>query len=204
MSSGQRNAPAPKRASPRFVPVKGSANAIAITGFATLIIAVQPAGTNVEAGATAAFTVGAMGSPTLNYQWQREGVSLVNSSSDGISGATSATLTLAGVTPARAGLYTVVVSNSGGAVTSAPALLAVPPIPTLAEAVDATALTWTTTGTPPWLGHTSVSHDGEDAARNAAVADKKSSTMQTTVQGPGTLFFWWKVSSEKDKDLLTF
>ena len=165
------------------------------------VIASQPAGVRAEQGAAVSFTVGAMGPPTLKYQWYFAGAKLADSSSAGISGATSATLKLSGVSPARAGLYTVVVANSAGAITSAPALLVVP---TLAEAVDAPGLAWTTNGTPAWVGQGSVTHDGQDAARSGTIDHKKTNSMQAVVQGPGTVLFWWKVSSQTNKDVLTF
>ena len=168
------------------------------------VIAVQPAGTNVDAGAKVTFTVGVLGSPTLKYQWQSNGTNLVNDSTAGVSGATTATLTLSGVQPWRAGLYSVIISNAAGAVTSAPAPLVIPPVLTLAEALDAPALLWTTSGTPPWIGQTNVSFDGTDAARSGTIADGKSCSMQTTVLGPGLLTFLWKVSCETNNDRLRF
>ena len=168
------------------------------------VIAVQPVGTNVDAGGKAVFTVAALGSPTLKYQWQSNGTNLVNNSTAGVSGATAATLTLASVQPWRAGNYTVIVSNTAAAVTSAPALLVVPPVLTLAEALDTPALVWTTSGTPAWIGQTNLTFDGTDAARSGAIADEKSCSMQTTVIGPGTLTFLWKVSCETNSDRLRF
>ena len=161
-------------------------------------------GTNVDAGAKVVFTVGAIGTPTLKYQWQSNGTNLVNNSTAGVSGATTATLTLSSVQPWRAGLYSVIISNAVGAVTSAPALLGIPPVLTLAEALDTPALIWTTSSTPPWSGQTNTSFDGTDAARSGAIADGKSCSMQTTVVGPGTLTFLWKVSCETNNDRLRF
>ena len=168
------------------------------------VIAIQPVGTNVDLGASANFMVAVFGPPTLKYQWQRNGTNLANSSSAGISGATSTTLKLTSLQSEMAGYYTVIVTNLAGSVTSAPALLTLPPVLTLAEALDTSALVWTTTGTPAWVGQTSVTHDGADAARSGAAADEKTVSMQTTVTGPGTLLFWWKASSETNKDMLQF
>jgi hypothetical protein len=58
-----------------------------------------------------------MGTPAPVFQWSKDGAP--------INGATSATLTLNGVTSANAGAYTVVVSNAAGSVPSAPAVLTV-------------------------------------------------------------------------------
>ena len=55
-----------------------------------------------------------------------------------------------------------------------------------------------------WIGQSEVSHDGVDAARSGIVTDSQSTWMQATVTGPGTVSFWWKVSSESGYDFLTF
>lgn len=67
----------------------------------------------------------------------------------------------------------------------------------LAEAVDNTALTWTTGGSPTeWFRQTAISYYGGDAAQSGDITDGYSTWLQTTVTGPGTLTFCWKVSSE--------
>lgn len=75
---------------------------------------------------------------------------------------------------------------------------------TLAEAVDAPLLTWTTGGNQSWVGQTTATHDGVDAAQSGLINDSQESWFQTTVTGPGLLTFWWKVSSEEDYDFLEF
>jgi pectate lyase/pectin methylesterase-like acyl-CoA thioesterase len=80
-------------------------------------IATPPASQIVNAGTPATFTVAANGSAPLAYQWLKNGAP--------ISGATSAALTLPSVTAAAAGAYSVTVSNAGGSVTSAAAILTV-------------------------------------------------------------------------------
>ncbi len=78
-------------------------------------ITVPPLGQGVRAGGTATFAVTAEGAPPLAYQWQLDGRPLA--------GATTATLTVAGVTAADQGAYRVSVSNAAGSILSAPALL---------------------------------------------------------------------------------
>lgn len=68
--------------------------------------------------------------------------------------------------------------------------------PTLGEALNNTALVWTTHGDAEWFAQTSTSHDGEAAAQSGDIGDSQSSHLETTVAGPGTLSFYWKVSSE--------
>ena len=68
--------------------------------------------------------------------------------------------------------------------------------PTLAVALNAPAWTWTTSGSGAWFPEMVTTHDGTASARSGDIGDNQSVTMQTTVTGPGTLAFWWKVSSE--------
>ncbi len=60
----------------------------------------------------------------------------------------------------------------------------------------------TTGGDADWYGQSFVSHDGVDAAKSGGVADSQSTYMQTTITGPGTIIYWWKVSSEPGFDYL--
>lgn len=79
----------------------------------------------------------------------------------------------------------------------------------LATALDDT-LTWTSGPNAGdvggWFGQTTVMRSGDTtgSARSAAISDGQSSSIQTTVTGPGTLSFYWSVSSEADYDFLTF
>lgn len=77
-----------------------------------------------------------------------------------------------------------------------------PPVLTLAEALNATNRTFTTGGEADWFAQTAVSHDGVAAAQSGAIGDSLETWLATHVQGPGTLSFWWKVSSEEGADWL--
>jgi len=162
----------------------------------------QPANQAVDAGATVNFNVTATGTPPLGYQWQLNGVNLLDGGA--VQGATTATLTLNNVQPGQSGNYSVVVTNWGGSVTSSRAQLSVTPLFSLAEALDTPGSVWVTSGSAPWVGQGAVTHDGVDAGRSGAVGDGNSGSMQTTVPGPGTVSFWWKVSSETNSDTLRF
>ena len=88
------------------------------------LITQQPASKMVSDGQTATFSTVATGTPTLNYQWQRNGVN--------IAGANSASY----ATPAASLLddgtqFTVVVTNASGNVTSSIAILSVRAVPGL-------------------------------------------------------------------------
>ena len=81
------------------------------------IITTQPASQSINAGANAALTVVATGSPAPTFQWRKNGTL--------IAGATSASLPLSNIQPTDAGSYTVVVSNLAGIVVSNPATVTV-------------------------------------------------------------------------------
>lgn len=80
-------------------------------------IATQPADAAINAGTSVSFSVVAVGTGSLTYQWRRNGVN--------IPGATGAVLTLNNVTVDQAGDYSVVVANAAGSVTSRSARLTV-------------------------------------------------------------------------------
>lgn len=75
---------------------------------------------------------------------------------------------------------------------------------TLAEALDCPGVIWAYGGNMPWIPIRSPSHDGVDAARSGMISDDESSAIGTYFIGPGTLSFWWKVSSEMNADCLWF
>jgi M6 family metalloprotease-like protein/uncharacterized repeat protein (TIGR02543 family) len=78
------------------------------------------------------------------------------------------------------------------------------PQPTLAESLDAAGLTWTLSGNGNWFAQSNTTKDGVDAAQSGAIGNDQNSSMDTTVTGPGTMTFWWKVSSESTYDFLRF
>jgi hypothetical protein len=80
-------------------------------------ITTQPASATVTAGSGVTFTVAASGDAPLSYQWQKDGTA--------ISGATSASYTIASAQTGDAGSFTCVVTNSAGSATSNAATLTV-------------------------------------------------------------------------------
>ncbi len=89
-------------------------------------IAQQPRDTAVKKGSSATFTVTAASNPAvLSYFWRFGGVS--------ISGATNSSYTIASAQPANEGQYSVVITNTSGSVTSAPAMLTVYVPPSIAS-----------------------------------------------------------------------
>ena len=70
---------------------------------------------------------------------------------------------------------------------------------TLAGALDVPLLTVTTNGDAEWIPVSDASAKvGGSSARSGAVGMEQSSRLVATVQGKGTLTFWWKVSCEPD------
>lgn len=73
---------------------------------------------------------------------------------------------------------------------------------TLNQALDNNSLAFTTGGDRSWSGQTAVSFYAGSSAQSGALSGSQSAWLQTTVVGPGTLSFHWKVSSEADCDFL--
>lgn len=84
-------------------------------------ISSHPTSQTVTTGSSVTFTVTASGTPAPTYQWRKDG--------QNISGANSSSLTRSNVQIADAGTYTVVATNSAGAVTSNGAVLTVQSTP---------------------------------------------------------------------------
>lgn len=74
----------------------------------------------------------------------------------------------------------------------------------LGEAVDNTSLSWTSGGSANWFCQGLTYTSGNDAAQSGAINDSESTYMETSVNGSGTVSFYWKVSSESGYDYLKF
>jgi len=68
--------------------------------------------------------------------------------------------------------------------------------PTLAQALNATNLTFTTGGDAPWFVQMTNSHDGVMALQSGDIGDSQQSWVRTTVIGPGQLAYWYALSTE--------
>ena len=116
-------------------PVSVTVGTVAINVSSVPVITVQPTNVTTTVSNTVTFTVVAAGTPSPSYQWVYNGVNLAT--------ATNATLVLSNVQTSQAGNYWVVVSNPGGIVTSAIAVLAVnapPSITTQPQPVSQTVV----------------------------------------------------------------
>ncbi len=102
-----------------------SSNATIVGPFPPAILT-QPLAQSVEAGASASFSVGAVGQGQLGFRWRKQGTNI----SDGgkFSGAATFSLTVSSVQAAEMWNYSVVVSNAYGSVTSSLAPLSLSPL----------------------------------------------------------------------------
>jgi arabinan endo-1,5-alpha-L-arabinosidase len=81
----------------------------------------QPRAQSAQPSQSVTFSVGVTATPAPTYQWLKDGIA--------ISGATWYAYTIGYATPADAGKYSVVVTNSAGSVTSSSATLTIPQPP---------------------------------------------------------------------------
>ncbi len=109
-------------------------------------------------------------------------------------------------TPPATGVFnfTVSATNSFGTATKGVQLTVSDPNAALPDALDVTELTFNSASTTGWNRQVLVTYDGSDAAESGVIGHSQSSRMETTVAGPGTVSFFWRVSSEANYDYLRF
>jgi uncharacterized repeat protein (TIGR03803 family) len=92
------------------------------------VITVQPQSQTNVSGATVTFFVGATSLHPMSFQWQKNGTNLVDGGN--LSGATTNSLTITGISDSDAASYLVTVNSSSGSVISSTATLTVinPPL----------------------------------------------------------------------------
>jgi hypothetical protein len=112
---------------------------VALIGNGSPWVTVQPVSQTVAKGTLVTFNARAAGVQPMRYQWQLNGQNL--------SGATNALLIITNAQGQDTGSYQMTAANALGTATSAVATLTIPYSGTLAAALDATNLTWTTTPT---------------------------------------------------------
>jgi uncharacterized repeat protein (TIGR01451 family) len=91
-------------------------------------------------------------------------------------------------------------NNSATSITTASDSLSI----LLGMAVDMPNFTWQTGGDGLWFNQTNVTHDGIEAAQSGTITHSKQTWMESKVNGPLTVSFWWKVSSELSFDGIIF
>lgn len=73
----------------------------------------------------------------------------------------------------------------------------------VADALDNPSLIISNDPIAPFYGQISIFNFGGASAQTARITHSQSTSLSTVVQGPGTLTFDWKVSSEKDYDIFS-
>jgi hypothetical protein len=113
----------------------------------------EPSGLTVTVGDSAAFSVGAGGTPPMVYQWSYNG--------SNIDGATATSLVLTNVQVAQAGIYAVAISNAFGVTNSSDATLTVNPAPVCVGVPLGLVGWWRAEGSADdWLGQNSATVQG--------------------------------------------
>jgi hypothetical protein len=170
--------------------------AIALLGDGAPRLTVQPGNQMIGPGGGVWLHARGVGVQPLQFQWTHNGIPIPS--------ATNADLILTNVPENVVGDYQALISNRLGTVASRVARVSLPYTLSLAQALDGPNLSWTSSGNQPWFSEPFVTHDGQFAAQSGPIPDGGQSTLQTSVNGPGLLQFWWKVSSEQYFDLLEF
>jgi hypothetical protein len=104
-------------------------------------------------------------------------------------------------TPTVTGTFNAMISATNASGTSSK-ILQINVTPLIGAAVEAAALSWTTGGNALWTIDSGSFHDGNSAARSGVISHNRESWMEVTLSGPGTLTFWWRVSSQSNGDFL--
>lgn len=102
--------------------------------------------------------------------------------------------------PSMAGAFSVDISATNPVGTDTDTLQITVTMDALITAVDGTGFALVPGS--DWFSQTTVTHDGVDAAQAGAISDDGISDMSIQVQGPNTVRFWWRVSSEQGFDFL--
>ena len=169
-----------------------------LVGNGSPVVTVQPGNQFQPIGGTAWFHARAVGVQPMSYQWRLNGLNILD--------ATNADLTITNLTANNYGAYQAIIRNRVASAATSVARLLSPISPTsiLAVALNNTNLIWSTTGSANWFTESTYTHDGNSAAQSGAIGNGQQSILQTIVNGPGVLTFWWMVSSEEDFDFLEF
>jgi len=109
--------------------------------------------------------------------------------------------------PTETGTFPLTISATNSKGSNSQALSLTISTDPVTAALDGTAMTWLQGGDTDWItitGAKPTTNDGVDAARSGIIPNDHRSWIETTVIGPDTLTFFWKVSSEENFDFLIF
>ena len=165
-------------------------------------LTISPTGTNIPFAASSGRSIAVFG----NVAWTAVTNAPWLAIAAGASGSGNGTVTFGVASNPAAGSRTGTIVVAGGGISRTCTVLQAGTAtgPTLGDAVEAAQWPWTTGGDADWTNQTATTHDGVDAAVSGTITHNGESLMQTTVTGPGTLTFWWRVSSETNYDYLRF
>ena len=157
------------------VPNDANSNSAVLVVTQAPAITTQPMSVAITAGSPASFSITATGSGTLSYQWFFTPAG--NSTPQSISGANSATYSIASAQAANAGDYVCVVTNNISSVTSNAAQLSI--VPRLVRIVGQTAAPNSTVVVPVQL----VANGNENAIGFSVSFDTNHLTFQSVAAG---------------------
>jgi len=153
-----------------------------------------PAETTIVEGSSSSLQVSATSKSALSYSWFKDGVQIPNESAN--------ILNFVGATIDQSGIYSVLISNSDGSISRTSNVLIAAQKPSLSEVLDAPNLIFATIGESDWT----ITNGGEVGLTHLTsgeTSDNSSNSVLSDIQGPGTLEFFWKVSSEGPHDSMS-
>lgn len=153
----------------------------------------QPRSQAVDVDGTATLSVKANAVGPVTYQWSFNGSDIY----DG----TDSSCVISDVTPDLFGYYSVRVMNPFGTAYSEPVLLTQKN--DIGSAIGDPGVGWIY-DPGSWNTQNQIKHGQAAAIQSQPTYDSSASAIDNTVTGPGTLSFWWRVSSETNYDLLQF
>jgi len=176
-----------------------SANA-RLTVYQPIQILEQPADLDRIAGEMARFAVLATGEPPLTYQWRSSVTdpALTNR----LPGANSAAFVISSVVDQTEGDYWVEVRSPYESIISSRARLSVTNY--LHLALDTPTWLYVTSGDRAWQAAGTAHLGRSNAAVAGPISSPASASMETQIEGPGVLTFWWATTARRSDNSLRF
>ena len=163
----------------------------------------------LSGGTTVSLSVSKLGNGSGTVTSVPSGINCGTACSAPFAGGTSVTLTVApaagsafsgwGGACSGAGTSCSIAMNGNSSVTANFSIVTI----TLGMALNNTSLVWTTGGDALFTAQTTTSRSGGSAAQTGKIGNNQSTYLATSVTGPGTLSFYWKVSSEQGYDIFS-
>ena len=106
--------------------------------------------------------------------------------------------------PGQTFWWQITATNEAGSASGGPWSFTTLDAQTPEEALGTVNQDWDSSGNAAWFAQTEVTYDGNSAMQSGMIGAGQQSVLETAVIGPGTVSFWWKVSSEANADRLNF